>query len=169
MWALYCICLDKWTIYSYRELSHCNSDRRYKLNSGKQPLTRNVITFFYCLWFLFVYIFSSLDCLDIPPFTHTLIKCSFVQHFLFIDQSQSFSTAVRRNLGFSLLPKDTLLCKIEEPGIEPGTLWVGVTHTSSWATATYMSGACCLSYRGFDGALIPVWSLSRTESLYWLR
>ena len=39
-------------------------------------------------------------------------------------QTLTVSTAVRGNLGFHTLPKDTLVCRIGETGIKPLTLWL---------------------------------------------
>ena len=37
--------------------------------------------------------------------------------------SHTDDTAIRNNLGFSILPKDTLTCGLKEPGIEPLIFW----------------------------------------------
>ena len=53
------------------------------------------------------------------PFTHTFILCSCRQHFVYVT-----GTAVRTNLGISILLMDTSACGMGKTGIYLPTFWL---------------------------------------------
>lgn len=46
--------------------------------------------------------------------------------------------AIRRNLGLSILHKDTLTCRVGEPGIEPPSFWWADERSTPWAPAALL-------------------------------
>ena len=92
------------------------------------------------LWTVFILQFSSVlahsKCFTVQvAFTHSFIDTDIHSLLLFAapflsHHSYTAGTAVTGNLGFSILPRDTCECRLEEPGIP--TFWLVEYPIYTW-------------------------------------